>query len=101
MPLLGQSMEEGTILQWFKQEGDSVRQGEILLEVMSDKANIEVEAPADGVLRRILSPADSTVTVNEPIAILGTADEPIDSLLAGVPAEYPAAAASGASSIPA
>jgi pyruvate dehydrogenase E2 component (dihydrolipoamide acetyltransferase) len=83
MPRLGQSMEEGTILQWFKSEGDTVRAGEPLMEVMSDKANIEVEAPSDGVLRKILAGADDTVPVNEPIAIIGTADEPIDDLLAG------------------
>ncbi len=84
MPRLGQSMEEGTILQWFKREGDPVKQGDLLLEVMSDKANIEVEATAEGVLRKILSPTDSTVPVNTPIAVIGTAEEPIDALLASV-----------------
>ena len=69
MPRLGQSMEEGTILQWFKREGDLVRKGEPLLEVMSDKANIEVEATVEGVLRKILSPVDATVPVNAPKAV--------------------------------
>src|SRR5258708_27637543 len=81
MPRLGQSMEEGTILQWFKQEGDEVKTGEPLLEVMSDKANFEVEATSSGVLRKILVSTDDTVPVNEPIAIFGSAEEPIDDLL--------------------
>src|SRR5204863_7600098 len=81
MPRLGQSMEEGTILQWFKREGDSVRAGEPLLEVMSDKANFEVEATTTGVLRKILVDSDGTVAVNSRIAIIGDIDEPIDSLL--------------------
>jgi len=83
MPRLGQSMEEGTILQWFKKEGDSVTQGEPLLEVMSDKANFEVEAPANGTLRRILAQVDDNVPVNQLIAIIGQPDEPIDALLTG------------------
>lgn len=89
MPMLGQSMEEGTILQWFKKEGDTVKRGDIVFEVMSDKANIEVEAEFEGVIRKILSPVDSTVPVKEPIAIYGTADESIDALLSGKP-EQPA-----------
>jgi pyruvate dehydrogenase E2 component (dihydrolipoamide acetyltransferase) len=92
MPMLGQSMEEGTILQWFKQEGDLVRKGDELLEVMSDKANITVEAEEEGILRRILVQADSVVPINTPIAVIGTADEPIDALLsdAGTASSSPA-----------
>jgi pyruvate dehydrogenase E2 component (dihydrolipoamide acetyltransferase) len=81
MPMLGQSMEEGTILQWFKNEGESVRKGEILLEIMSDKANIEVESPVEGVVRKLLCPSDATVPVHTPIAIIGSVDESIDALL--------------------
>lgn len=83
MPMLGNTMEEGTIVQWFKQVGDPVKKGEPLLEIMSDKANFEVEAESDGILRAILAEPDSTVPVHAPIAIIGTADEPIDGLLAG------------------
>src|SRR5579872_5605657 len=81
MPRLGQSMVEGTILQWFKAEGDSVRSGEPLVEVMSDKANFDVESTADGVVRKILVPANETVPVNAPLAIVGAADEPIEAML--------------------
>lgn len=83
MPLLGQTMEEGTIIKWFKNEGDPVKQGEPLLEVMTDKVNMEVEAPESGVVRKIFAQADDIVPVQDPIAIIGTADESIDDLLAG------------------
>lgn len=82
MPLLGQTMEEGTIIQWFKKEGDEIKEGEPLLEVLTDKANMEVEAPMTGVLRKIIAKPDDIVPVKGPIAIIGTADEPIDDLLA-------------------
>lgn len=83
MPLLGQTMEEGTIIKWFKNEGDSITAGEPLLEVLTDKVNMEVEAPETGVLRKIFTPVDAIVPVKDPICIIGTADEPIDSLLSG------------------
>lgn len=83
MPLLGQTMEEGTIIKWFKNEGDPVQAGEPLLEVMTDKVNMEVEAPESGVLRKILVQPDDIVPVQDPIAIIGTADESIDDLLGG------------------
>ncbi|MEN6357387.1 MAG: dihydrolipoamide acetyltransferase family protein [Armatimonadota bacterium] len=82
MPLLGQTMEEGTIIKWFKKEGDQIKAGEPLLEVMTDKVNMEVESTEDGVLRKILAQPDDIVPVKETIAIIGSADEPIDDLLA-------------------
>jgi len=85
LPMLGQTMEEGTIIQWFKQEGDKVEKGEPLLEVMTDKVNMEVESPDSGILRRIIAQPDETIPIMAPIAILGTADEPIDDLLAETP----------------
>ena len=83
LPALGQTMEEGTITQWFKAEGDSVTKGEALYEVMTDKVNIEVEAPESGILRKILAPADAIVPVNDPVGILGTADEDISEMVGG------------------
>ena len=82
LPALGNSMEEGTITQWFKAEGEAVAKGEALYEVMTDKVNMEVESPEAGVLRKILAAVDATVPVNDPVAILGTADEDISALLA-------------------
>jgi pyruvate dehydrogenase E2 component (dihydrolipoamide acetyltransferase) len=101
MPTLGQTMEEGTIVQWFKKEGESVKQGELLLEVMSDKASIEVESPFEGVLRKILVGVDGVAPVNTPIAIYGTADEPIDALLDGGSAAVAPGAAVPAAAAPA
>jgi len=83
LPALGNSMEEGTITQWFKAEGEAVAKGEALYEVMTDKVNMEVESPEAGVLRKILAAVDATVPVNDPVAILGTADEDISALLGG------------------
>jgi pyruvate dehydrogenase E2 component (dihydrolipoamide acetyltransferase) len=102
MPTLGQSMEEGTVVQWLKQEGDTVKKGDEIVEIMTDKANMPVETPSDGVLRKILVAADQTVPVNTPIAILGTADEPIDHLLGGAPpsAQHTDATAAPATAAP-
>ena len=73
--MLGSTMEEGTVVAWRKQEGDAVGQGEVLLEVMTDKASMEIESPEDGVLRRILAAEDSTVPVQQPLAVIATATE--------------------------
>ncbi len=81
MPQLGSTMEEGTIVKWRLSEGDPVRKGETLLEIETDKATMEVEAPADGVVRKLLYAVDSVVPIQKPIAIIGTVDEPIDHLL--------------------
>lgn len=83
MPVLGNSVEEVRILQWFKQEGDTVAAGERLLEVETDKTSMEWESPESGVVRAILTPADAYVRVEAPIVIIGTADEPIDGLSGG------------------
>ena len=101
MPKLGNSMEEGTVLQWFKQEGDAVKKGDPLLEVMSDKANFEVEAENEGILRKVLAKADDTVPVGGPLAVFGSADENIDAFLAGGSASAPEAAPAPAASAPA
>jgi pyruvate dehydrogenase E2 component (dihydrolipoamide acetyltransferase) len=94
MPTLGQSMEEGTIVQWFKREGDEVALGDRLVEIMSDKANFEVESEVEGVLRKILVSADGIAAVNTPIAVFGNRDEPIDHLLNGSGVSTPSVTAS-------
>ena len=70
MPKLGMTMTEGTILKWYYQEGDFVEKDEVLLEVMTDKVNIEVEAPFSAYLTKILAGEDATLPVGEPMAIL-------------------------------
>lgn len=98
LPLLGQTMQEGTILRWLKQEGDAVDASEPLLEVMTDKVDQEVEPAVSGVVRKLLAAEGSTVPVGAPIAVIGTADEPIDALLAELDgATAPAAGARAAS----
>ncbi len=82
LPKLGQTMEEGTIVEWFKAEGDPVARGEALFSVESDKAVLEVEARAAGVLRKVLVPAGTTVPIMTPVGIVGAADEDISALLA-------------------
>ena len=85
LPMLGQTMEEGTITKWLKREGESVQKGEPLLEVMTDKANMEVESPASGILLKILAPENATVPVKEIIAIIGEAGESVDEAVGAEP----------------
>ncbi|QWQ38246.1 dihydrolipoyl dehydrogenase [Gemella sp. zg-570] len=77
MPKAGSEMEEGEIVQWFKQEGDEVKEGEVLLEIVTDKVNMEVEAEASGTLLKILHKAGEIVPVVETIAWIGKAGEEI------------------------
>ena len=71
-------MDEGRIVAWHKSEGDPVAAGEVLFEVETDKATMEVESPTAGTLRRILFPADATAPVATVIALITeTADEPL------------------------
>ena len=77
MPKAGSEMEEGEIVQWFKQEGDEVKEGEVLLEIVTDKVNMEVEAEASGTLLKILHPAGSVVPVVQTIAWIGQPGEAV------------------------
>ena len=71
MPKLSDTMEEGTLIKWYKAEGDYVQQGETLFEVETDKAVLEVEAFVSGVLSQILVQEGEKVPVGTPIAIIG------------------------------
>jgi len=83
LPQLGQTMEEGTIAKWHKAEGDRVQKGEVLYELTTDKATLEVESFADGVVKKILVAEEETVPVNELIAVIGDeSDELPDDLSA-------------------
>ncbi|SES00962.1 dihydrolipoamide acetyltransferase family protein [Salisediminibacterium halotolerans] len=75
MPKMGMSMEEGTVVEWLKQEGDTVNKGEAIASISSEKIENEVEAPFDGVLISISAPVDSVVKVGEPIGYVGEAGE--------------------------
>jgi pyruvate dehydrogenase E2 component (dihydrolipoamide acetyltransferase) len=78
MPKLGFDMAEGTLIRWVKKIGDTVNKGEVLAEIETDKATVEVESPAAGVVRKLLVDEGAVVPVNLPIAIVGTADEKIE-----------------------
>ena len=54
MPALGQSVEEASIVEWYKKEGDAVRIGDAICSIQTDKAEVEYESPVEGVLRKIL-----------------------------------------------
>src|SRR5436853_177023 len=96
LPRLGLTQEEGTVVRWIKPEGSTVKKGEPLFEVMTDKATVEVEAPASGVLLRILVAEGGTVPVATPIALIGEAGEALPVI--PPPGPVPAAASSAATS---
>ena len=94
MPKLGLTMTEGTIDEWKKNVGDTVKKGEILFSVETDKLTNDVEAEADGVLLKILVPAGETVACKTLVGWLGAAGEAVpDGVSAAAPAAAPAASA--------
>ncbi len=78
MPLLSPSMTEGTLVRWLKKEGDAVKSGDVLAEVETDKATMDLEAFDSGILRKILAGEGDKVAVNSRIGIIGSKDEKID-----------------------
>ena len=102
MPKLSEAMESGKIIKWLKKEGDRVQSGDILAEVETDKADVEMEAFGSGVLRKILQGAGSTVPVGSLIGVIAEPDEDIAAVVsqAGAPAA-PAASAAPATPAPA
>lgn len=100
MPKLGQTMEEGKIEKWLKKEGDRVEKGEILLEITTDKATLEVESYGSGLLRKIIVPAGETVPVTTVIGYIAdeaeelpeTAEKPMTGVSPAVVQGVPAAA---------
>ena len=89
MPKLGVDMQEGEIIEWKKQEGDVVNEGDILLEIMSDKTNMELEAEDSGVLLKITRQAGETVPVTEVIGYIGAEGEVVADNVASAPAAEP------------
>jgi pyruvate dehydrogenase E2 component (dihydrolipoamide acetyltransferase) len=94
LPQLGQTMEEGTVERWHKREGESIKKGEVLFDLTTDKATLEVEATASGVVKKILVAEGQAVPVNELIAVIGDEEDQVtEEFLA---AERPAPAAGAA-----
>jgi pyruvate dehydrogenase E2 component (dihydrolipoamide acetyltransferase) len=77
MPKLSLTMKEGTVVQWFKREGDHVKKGEPIVEVLSEKVTYDVEAPVSGVLRKILAEEGVDVPVAGTLGIIAEPDEPL------------------------
>ncbi|MHC4707546.1 MAG: dihydrolipoamide acetyltransferase family protein [Planctomycetota bacterium] len=97
LPQLGQTMEEGTIVNCLIKAGDEVKKGDVIFEIETDKATLEMESPADGFVKHILVEVDQTLAVGEPLLVLGDKDEEVpqsfvDSLKDGAPAAPPEAA---------
>jgi pyruvate dehydrogenase E2 component (dihydrolipoamide acetyltransferase) len=87
MPKMSMTMEEGTFLTWHKAEGDEIRAGDVVCEVATDKVDMEVESPVDGIMVRLVAQPDDVVPVGEPIAFLSSAADDLLGDLLGAPAE--------------
>jgi pyruvate dehydrogenase E2 component (dihydrolipoamide acetyltransferase) len=85
MPKLGFDMQEGTLIRWVRNEGENVSKGDVLAEIETDKATVEVESTASGVVRKLLVGQGAVVPIGAAIAVVGTKDEKID-----LPAAAPA-----------
>jgi 2-oxoisovalerate dehydrogenase E2 component (dihydrolipoyl transacylase) len=100
MPQLGESVAEGIIGKWLKNEGDPIQKDEPIVEIITDKVNAEIPSPVSGVLERITQPEGATVAVGQEIAVIGdgsgsgawTGDGSGESVSVGGPAPTPASA---------
>src|SRR6202045_1523693 len=112
MPALSPTMEKGNLSKWLKKEGDTVKSGDVIAEIETDKATMEVEAIDEGTLAKILVPEGTQdVPVNDVIAVMAGDGEDVKAASAGAaapapkaaeaPAANPAAAAAAPSAAPA
>ena len=92
MPVVGQDLETGKIVQWLKGENDPVQKGQVILLVESEKASFEIEAEEDGVLLKILHPEGTEVEVLKPVGYVGRVGERFDEAEAEAPTAHPAEA---------
>ncbi|MBN1805081.1 MAG: 2-oxo acid dehydrogenase subunit E2 [Sedimentisphaerales bacterium] len=104
LPQLGQTMEEGTIVNSLINVGDKIKKGDVIFEIETDKATLEMESPAEGFVKHILVKVDQTLAVGDPLLILGDENEDvpqsvIDALTSGAPAPAQAAPAAPQSSV--
>ncbi len=113
MPKMGYDMREGTVVRWYKQEGDAIARGDVIADIETDKATVEFEAYTGGVLHRLVAQEGVPVPVGEAIAVIGepgeeiaaVPSESVESVMeaetAAVPVAVPAAAVAGATAAPA
>ena len=90
MPQMGYDMQEGTVVRWLKPEGSVVQAGEPIAEIETDKAVVEFESYASGVLRKVLVPEGTTVPVGQAIAIVAAEGEELPEAGPEAPVEEPA-----------
>ncbi|HUS73567.1 MAG TPA: dihydrolipoamide acetyltransferase family protein [Sedimentisphaerales bacterium] len=101
LPQLGQTMEEGTIVNCLVKVGDEVKKGDVIFEIETDKATLEMESPAEGFVKYILVETDQTLPVGAAILVLGDKDEQVpQSFVDSLKAAAPAAAAAEAAPAP-
>src|SRR5512145_3021181 len=102
MPKLGFDMQEGTLVRWVRHEGETVDKGQVLAEIETDKATVEVESSFSGVVLKHLVEQGSVVPVGTPIAVVGEAGEKVEGApAAAAPAEKAADAKAPAEKAPA
>ena len=87
MPRLSDTMEEGTLSRWLKDVGDPVRKGDVLAEIETDKATMDLEAFDDGVLERQLVAVGTSVPIGQPVAVIGDGSATVAPVSAGPPSD--------------
>ncbi len=102
MPKGSDTMTEGKVLKWLKREGDAISSGDAVVEIETDKVDMEVETTGEGVLRQILVPEGKTVPVGELLAVIAAPSEDVSALVKGkaAPAPTPARAAKAEAAAP-
>ena len=89
MPALSPTMEKGNLAKWLKKEGDKVKSGDIIAEIETDKATMEVEAVDEGTIAKIVvAEGTADVPVNQVIAVLAGEGEDVKATAAGAPAGF-------------
>ncbi|MHA1964443.1 MAG: dihydrolipoamide acetyltransferase family protein [Candidatus Thorarchaeota archaeon] len=81
MQRMSVAMEYGVILKWLKKEGDTVKKGDLIVEIFGEKNEFELESPADGVLLKILCDVDDEIPISEPIAYIGKKGEKVPDVM--------------------
>src|SRR5262249_56314553 len=99
MPKLSEAMETGKVIKWLKKEGDAIKGGDVIAEIETDKANVEIEAFGSGVLRKIVIDEGSQVPVGELIGVIADPADDIGAVASASP--KPAAPAKPAAAPPA
>jgi pyruvate dehydrogenase E2 component (dihydrolipoamide acetyltransferase) len=100
MPKLSDAMETGKVIKWLKKEGDAVKGGDVIAEIETDKANVEIEAFGGGVLRKIVVGEGGQVPVGDMIGVIADPADDIGAVATAAPSSRPAAPAPAPSAAP-